>query len=335
MFVTLIKYAMYAKMYTSRLLWALGLSWFVSLVGYGQQASRNATSNEPHYANLFFRAGGFAVVDPEQQYAVGIRPAIDYYGRKAPFALHFALERSITDSRDSDAEDATTISANEVQRYQRTTAGTTLLLFDKVLSSVKRIDVYNSKSTKSTETTVPFEVRMLMGIRGGWQQEKYTLGLVDATDGTITAADGTVFGEGAQASNQGNVFVPVENNMIYFGGSITTFRGLIVDLNKYTSKSNYALFAFYADVLFTLNNTLDLLEVGPIQYDLVSTGASGFDESNLGYRAGIEFITGRRFGATFTVEGGKRPGLGENLWYVKAGIGLSLHGNTIDPPQRK
>jgi hypothetical protein len=183
----------------------------------------------------------------------------------------------------------------------------------KVVLDAKHYNGVRESTTVTTYIMAPGHVQISLGIRGGLY---YKSNLYMYSNDEITPLT-DYSGKMTQAG-------------LYLGLVRRVSKNLILDTENYDRSFNSIAGEFYVDALILPVNKFTEYEqiTGTDPIDFTATIKGAFDESPIGFRVGYRAYqiapkseTGKKFGMSFTFEGGIKPYLG---WFLNAGLGITL-----------
>jgi len=269
-----------------------------------------------HFYPLY--ADGFAT-----NFNVGFGAQANYYLKnKFDFRLHVRKTYTKTTdfSRINGERQATT--DNRMEPYKYLEGGATYHLKDASTAGEAKIVVYTKRyadnkwaSTVPEYIRIPAKVRKITGIRLGgyyWGSsanlgsvlEKQKLHLTSAANDTLSTV---------------GLYGNVQSAGIYLGGSLATFRNVVIKPKKYDIAVNDVLFTGYADIIYAPYVHLQTVRVDGVDYAVDQVKLRNF-----GFRAGLEGMFNRDFSWSYGGEIGYRPSLRSRGFYAMFKVGFAF-----------
>jgi hypothetical protein len=154
---------------------------------------------------------------------------------------------------------------------------------------------------------IPAKVRKITGVRLGgyyWGSaanlgsvlEKQKVQLISAANDTLSPV---------------GLYGNIQSGGIYLGGSLATFRNVVIKPKKYDIAVNDILFTGYADILYA-----PYVRTANVRVDGTDYSTDKIKLRNLGFRAGIEGMFNRDFSWSYGGEIGYRPSLQNRGFYA-------------------
>ena len=284
----------------------------------------DAVSDDPYDVNKmwlhFFPlyADGFAT-----NFNVGFGAQANYY-LKNKFDFRISARKTYTKSTDFSRinGERRAVNENNMAGFRYLEGGATYHVKDASTAGEAKIVVYTKRysdnkwaSTVPEFIRIPAKVRQITGVRLGgyyWGSaanlgsvlEKQKVQLISAENDTLSPV---------------GLYGNIQSGGIYLGGSLATFRNVVIKPKKYDIAVNDILFTGYADILYAPYVQLQTVRVDGTDY-----ATSGVKLRNLGFRAGIEGMFNRDFSWSYGGEIGYRPSLQNRGFYAMFKVGFAF-----------
>lgn len=209
-------------------------------------------------------------------------------------------------------------SNDNTRNYYSLEAGLGLVFVNRM--KVKKVPIILSQTTSgNTRTTtsirggVPAKCRLIVALRGGFNQYTNTLDYSKMTDSLLTFN-----GETYKKAKEGNVFKDTTGKTVtdlsqvggiaitsFYGGlQFRSIRNLLLDVDGYGYRGNIIYSDFYIDVLFAPVVAIkDFKNPDGTRYDVKYS-----ETTHLGWRFGWFIRKPKEQGFSFKLEVGSRPG---------------------------
>ncbi len=284
----------------------------------------DAVSDDPYDVNKMWLhfyplyAEGFAT-----NFNVGFGAQANYY-LKNKFDFRLQARKTYTKSTDfsriNGERRASTDNRMEAFRYLE--GGATYHLKDAGTAGEAKIVVYTKRyadnkwaSTVPEYIRIPAKVRKITGIRLGgyyWGSSTSLGSALEKQKVNLISADNDTLGTTGLYGN-------IQSAGIYLGGSLATFRNVVIKPKKYDVAVNDILFTGYADIIYAPYVQLQTIRVDGMVYPVDQVKLR-----NLGFRAGIEGMFNRDFSWSYGGEFGYRPSLQGRSFYAMFKVGFAF-----------
>jgi hypothetical protein len=191
---------------------------------------------------------------------------------------------------------------------------------------------------------VPSTVRKIYGGRlGGFSYDSHTdvnralkeqgKSITDLVDEEGNSMPATM-DDGEGSADETNVFTGIDVKGIYVGGSMSWFRNIAVDFDKYEEGVDDLMLTLFFDVLVAPSVKIDdmILQEANANGDLVRRRFSGdvLDTRMFGFRLGIDGKFNRTFSWAYGGEFGYRPSLAGRGFYAMLKISFPVFSTNLD-----